>query len=172
MSIQARANVERSTDNYEQDAYAGTSTKLITLINGQLVANNQTSQQIYSDVLAIFKIPAKSDFKLNAIVGSSINEKTEGYKFGAGLGLFIPNVFIMQNVSVQNSGTTTTGNIPAEGSNVSTIPTAHNQIQSIFASGDISFKDYLFLTFSGRNDWSSNLAFTPNGSYFYPAVGL
>ncbi|MEO6135766.1 MAG: SusC/RagA family TonB-linked outer membrane protein [Ginsengibacter sp.] len=173
LSLQARGNIDRSTDNYEQDAYAGTSTKLITSINGQLVANNQTTQQIYSDVLAIFKIPTKSDFKINAVVGTSINDqKTEGYKFGAGLGLFIPNVFIMQNVILQNSGTTTTGVIPAVGSNASTIPAAHNQIQSVFASGDISYKDYLFLTLSGRNDWSSNLSFTPNGSYFYPAVGL
>ena len=173
MTVQARGNVDRSTDNYEQDAYAGTSTKLITSINGQLAANNQTTQQIYSDVLAIFKIPTKSDFKINAVAGASINDqKKQGYIFGPGLGLFIPNVFIMQNVILQNSGTTTTGAIPALGSNASTIPAAHNQIQSIFASGDISFKDYLFLTLSGRNDWSSNLSFTPNGSYFYPAAGL
>ncbi len=175
MSIQARGNVDRSTDNYEQHSYAGTSLSLINSKNGQLVANNQTSQQIYSDVLAIFKIPAKSDFKINAIVGGSLkDQKTEGYIFGAGLGLFIPNVFIMQNVALQNSGSIPAGAsaYPALGSNASTIPAARNQIQSIFASGDISFKDYLFLTLSGRNDWSSNLAFTPNGSYFYPAVGL
>jgi hypothetical protein len=28
------------------------------------------------------------------------------------------------------------------------------------------------LDFTARNDWSSTLAFTPNGSYFYPSVGL
>jgi TonB-linked SusC/RagA family outer membrane protein len=173
LSIQARGNMDRGTDNYEQDAYAGTSLKLIQSINGQLVTSNQTNQQIYSDALAIFKIPTKSDFSINAVLGTSITDKkTEGYKFGPGLGLFIPNIFIQQNVVLQNSGTTATGSIPAIGSNVSTIPAGHNQIQSVFASGDISYKDYLFLTLSGRNDWSSNLAFTPNGSYFYPAVGL
>lgn len=175
LTIQARANVDRSADNYEQDSYAGTSLSLINSKNGQIVANTQTSQQIYSDVLAIFKIPTKSDFKINAIVGTSIkDQKTEGYTFGPGLGLFIPNVFIMQNVALQNSGVIPAGatSFPAVGSNASTIPAAHNQIQSIFASGDISFKDYLFLTLSGRNDWSSNLAFTPNGSYIYPAAGL
>ena len=173
LSIQARGNVDRGTDNYEQHAYAGTSSKLIPSINGQLVASNQTNQQIYSDVLAIFKVPTKSNFSINAVLGTSITDKKiEGYKFGPGLGLFIPNTFIMQNVVLQNSGSTTTGSISAIGSNVSTLPAAHNQIQSVFASGDISYKDYLFLTLSGRNDWSSNLAFTPNGSYFYPAIGL
>ncbi len=174
MSIQARGNMDRSTDNYEQDAYAGTSTNLIASANGQLVANTQTTQQIYSDVLAIFKIPTKSDFTINAIAGASIKDQiTQGYTFGPGLGLFIPNVFIMQNIALQNPQTSTgTVTFPAIGSNVSTIPAAHNQIQSVFASGDISFKDYLYLTLSGRNDWSSNLAFTPNGSYFYPAAGL
>jgi TonB-linked SusC/RagA family outer membrane protein len=180
-SIQARANVDRSTDTYEQDAFAGTSLSLINSKNGQLVANSQASQQIYSDVLAIFKIPTKSDFKINAIVGSSINDQTkQGYSFGPGLGLFIPNVFIMQNVALQNQSTVTVApstsatpvSLQSIGSNASTIPTGRNQIQSIFASGDISYKDYLFLTLSGRNDWSSNLSFTPNGSYFYPAIGL
>src|SRR5690606_5359607 len=31
--------------------------------------------------------------------------------------------------------------------------------------------NYLFLNFSGRNDWTSTLA-KGNNSYFYPAVGL
>ena len=30
----------------------------------------------------------------------------------------------------------------------------------------------LFLDITGRNDWSSTLAFTNNVSYFYPSVGL
>ncbi len=39
--------------------------------------------------------------------------------------------------------------------------------------GDLTFgyNNYLFLNFSGRNDWTSTLA-KGNNSYFYPAVGL
>jgi TonB-linked SusC/RagA family outer membrane protein len=45
------------------------------------------------------------------------------------------------------------------------------QVQSIYASGSFGYKDYLYLSWSARNDWSSALP-TANNSYFYPSVGL
>ena len=42
----------------------------------------------------------------------------------------------------------------------------------MFANVDLSYKDWAYLTLTGRNDWSSNLAFTPNISFFYPSAGL
>ncbi|UII74747.1 SusC/RagA family TonB-linked outer membrane protein [Flagellimonas sp. HMM57] len=49
------------------------------------------------------------------------------------------------------------------------------EIQSLYGFVDFSYKDYLFLTATGRNDWSSALASlrTDNEfSYFYPSAGL
>jgi TonB-linked SusC/RagA family outer membrane protein len=40
---------------------------------------------------------------------------------------------------------------------------------SYFASAQIGFRDYAFLNFTGRNDWSSTLP-KANLSYFYPSV--
>lgn len=40
-----------------------------------------------------------------------------------------------------------------------------------FGDLTLGYKNYLFLNFSGRNDWTSTLA-KGNNSYFYPAVGL
>lgn len=40
----------------------------------------------------------------------------------------------------------------------------------IFANAQLSFRDYLFLNASGRNDWTSTLP-PDNNSYFYPSVG-
>ncbi|TVZ56980.1 TonB-linked SusC/RagA family outer membrane protein [Lutibacter sp. Hel_I_33_5] len=42
-------------------------------------------------------------------------------------------------------------------------------IQGIFAEASFDFKDMLFLTLSGRNDWVSNLP-TQNNSLFYPSI--
>ncbi|BFP42532.1 SusC/RagA family TonB-linked outer membrane protein [Flavobacteriaceae bacterium GF1] len=45
------------------------------------------------------------------------------------------------------------------------------EIQSIYGSLDVSYKDYLFFTATARNDWSSALL-PDNNSFFYPSFGL
>lgn len=45
------------------------------------------------------------------------------------------------------------------------------QINSTFGFLDLSYKNYLFLNVTGRNDWSSTLASNYN-SYFYPSASL
>ncbi len=160
LSVQARGNVDRVADTYEQDLYAGTN-PVLSVSNGQFGRSVQTYTQTYGDLIANFKVPMKSAFKIDGLVGGSVTDaSTVGTNYGPGLGLAIPNVFISQNVL-----TSTT-------SNVSTLPANHNQIQSVFGSINLSYHDWAFLTATGRNDWSSNLAFTSNESYFYPSVGL
>ncbi|PWS32867.1 SusC/RagA family TonB-linked outer membrane protein [Pedobacter paludis] len=46
------------------------------------------------------------------------------------------------------------------------------QLQAVFFSGQLGYKDMLFLEATARNDWASQLANTPNESFFYPSVGL
>ncbi|MDA6815752.1 TonB-dependent receptor, partial [Escherichia coli] len=48
----------------------------------------------------------------------------------------------------------------------------HDQTQSIFASVEVGWKQMLYLTVTGRNDWASQLANSPESSFFYPSVGL
>lgn len=45
------------------------------------------------------------------------------------------------------------------------------EMQSVFFSGQLGYKNYLFLDITGRNDWSSALG-VDNYSFFYPSVGL
>lgn len=45
------------------------------------------------------------------------------------------------------------------------------QINSVYGLLNLSFKDYLFMEVTGRNDWSSTLPAESN-SYFYPSVNL
>ncbi|HNW56619.1 MAG TPA: SusC/RagA family TonB-linked outer membrane protein [Bacteroidales bacterium] len=47
---------------------------------------------------------------------------------------------------------------------------SHTQTQSAYGFGQISFRDYLFLDVTARNDWNSTLPSPYN--YFYPSVGL
>jgi len=161
LNIQARGNVDRVADITEQDLYAGTNPVLATGNNGSYTRSDQTLTQTYGDLIANFKVPMKGAFKLDGLVGGSITDNnTVGMGYGPGLGLDIPNVFIQQNVF-----TSTTGN-------VFNLPANHSQIQSVFGSLNLSYKNWAYLTLTDRNDWSSALAFTNKESYSYPSVGL
>ncbi len=161
LSIQARGNVDRVADIYEQDLYAGTNPVLTQGLNGSYQRNEQTLTQTYGDLIANFKVPMKSVFKIDGVVGASITDNnTVGTVFNQGLGLAVPNVFTQQNVLTSTS------------SNVSTLPANHNQIQSIFGSLNVSYNNWAYLTVTERNDWSSTLSYTTKESYSYPSVGL
>ncbi len=161
LNIQVRGTLDRISDSYEQDLYSGTQATL-SRPNGQFILNNQTMEQKYGDVLLSFNAPVNADFKLDGVLGASITDnKTVGTNIGAGLGLLTPNLFIAQN-------TLTTGTM----SNVTTLAPRHSQLQSLFGNVNLSYQDWAFLTVTGRSDWSSNLAYTPTQSYFYPSVGL
>ncbi len=160
LSLQARGNLDRVSDTYEQDLYAGTNS-VLSVANGQYTFSDQTLTQMYGDFIANFKIPMKSDFKIDGLVGASVtDDNTVGSSQGPGLGLYIPNVFTQQNVITNGT------------SNVTTLSPNHSQVQSIFGSLNVSYKNWAYLTLTDRNDWSSQLAFTQNDSYSYPSIGL
>jgi TonB-linked SusC/RagA family outer membrane protein len=176
-SIQVRGNVDRPSDDGDQKYYAGTLAPLAAPNgNGSWNGFQQRIQQEYGDVLANFNSPIFANFKVDGVLGSSITDNvTSGINWGpyAGqcCGLFFPNIFTIQNIEVAPA-VSLGGTSGAYGSNVKTDQPYHSQVQSVFGNANISYKDFVFLTLSGRNDWSSNLSFTPDDHYFYPSAGL
>lgn len=159
--LQVRGNIDRTSDDFQRNLHAGTNPVNVQGPNGSFIRSEQTFTQKYADAITGLNIPVSTLFKLNGIFGISIKDDiNKGTNFDMGLGLNIPNVFIAQNIL-----TSTT-------SNASTLSEGHNQIQSIFGNLNLSYNNWLFLDLTGRNDWSSSLAFTNNVSYFYPSAGL
>lgn len=170
INIQVRGNLDRSADSYEQDLYSGTQA-VLSKPNGQFILNNQTVEQKYGDFIAALTLPSSSDFKLDGILGVSARDNvTTGTALGAGQGLNIPNLFIAQNTIINT--TQAGGPATTSLSNTLTLPAYKNQQQAIFANANLAYKDWAFLTVTGRKEWSSNLAFASTNSYFYPSVGL
>jgi TonB-linked SusC/RagA family outer membrane protein len=175
LSIQARGSLDRSTDAGDQKYWAGTLAPLAAPNgNGSWNGFNTTNSQRYADVIVNFNVPVRSDFKLDGLVGASITDNTgTGLTFGPApqspvlFGLFVPNLFTIQNIEVAPAG----ANNPY-GSNVSGGTTYEDQLQAAFGSVNLSFKDWAFLSLTDRVDWSSTLAFTPTYHYNYPSVGL
>jgi hypothetical protein len=108
------------------------------------------------DALLSFKKDINRNFNLTGYIGGSIQEtKFESINTNAN-GLNKLDFFFMQNA--KNPRTTNlVGQTP--------------EVQSIYGTSTLSFKDYLYLDITARNDWSSALP-KENQSYFYPSVGL
>ena len=92
---------------------------------------------------------------INAIVGGNqMYNRFDGYTFSSGL-FNVPFSYFVTN-----------GNSPTFDQDF-----RETAINSLFGSVDIGYKDYLYLTVTGRNDWFSTLS-TESNSLFYPSVGL
>lgn len=92
---------------------------------------------------------------LNAFVGG--NKRDTEFKSLIGQtqgGLVVPNIYNLNN-SVANPLVTDFDQ--------------NKQIESVFASASFGYDNMLYLTVTGRNDWSSTLP-DGNNSFFYPSI--
>lgn len=161
LTVKLRGSMDRIEDQYKQHIFSGTQATL-SGPNGKFVNNHQIQEQKYADALLLLNIPTPKAFALNGILGASITDGSrDGTAIGPGLGLIMPDVFTAQNIAASSSVNP-----------VSTYPENHNQLQSVFGSFEGSYGGWLHVNLTGRNDWSSNLSFTSNLSYFYPSAGV
>ena len=160
LALQARGSADFAADRYWQKMYVGTHTALAKGGNGRYIKYTGEQMITYGDVMATFTPNIKGPFGLQATIGASIKDeyyKSERFDSNPG-GMKYANVFTLQNlISIEATAT------PVDN---------HSQMQSVFGTAQFSYNDYLFLDVTARNDWSSNLAFTDNISFFYPSVGL
>lgn len=161
LSIQARGNVDKSNSTYELKAYAGTQGTLADA-NGRYTLDKQDNTQLYGDLIATYN-KQFGKIGLVATVGSSIQDLHSGYQDffdSKGGNLTFANVFNIGNMNLT----------PGSGSSFWQAGN-RKQLQSVFASANLSFDSKYYIDITARNDWSSALAFTPKNNYFYPSIG-
>ena len=96
------------------------------------------------------------DFSINALAGFNSNQRKGSSLIAQITNLDIPNYYELSNSSVKPAVAQTN---------------SERKSYSLYASAEASFKNRLFLTITGRNDWTSTLP-TGNNSYFYPSAAL
>ena len=96
-----------------------------------------------------------NDFTLKSILGATVYATDYRGSTIRANNLSIPGFYDISN------GT---------GSLVGSVDESVKRYYGFFGDFTLGFRNYLFLNFSGRNDWTSTLA-KGNNSYFYPAVG-
>ena len=118
--------------------------------------NNQESKNIYNDIFLNFDYMLSDDVSLKATLGNNIQDNLSTLTSVAGSNLTIPGFYNIDNIT----GTPTVSN-----------SSFRSRSYAVFASVDLGYKDFLFATLTGRNDWTSRLN-SDNNSFFYPSAGL
>ena len=161
-SVQARGNVDYVNDKFRQKYYASTAPALAGN-NGRYIDSGNEQVQTYGDVIGTYK-GKFNDFSLDVSLGASINRKkvNELRYDSKTASLKFANVFNIANINMNTSAY------------ISEQIDAVREMQSLFVTAQVGFRDYLFLDVSARNDWSSTLAYTTKESrgFFYPSVGF
>lgn len=124
--------------------------------NGSYSETNRSYTETNAEVIASYntKLTEDLDFEFSA-GGNTMYRKSElAYTLAPQLQL--PGLYNISNLRAGSSWTVSNS-------------FSEQKINSLFGFGKFSYKDYLFLEFSGRNDWSSLLP-TSNNSFFYPSV--
>jgi len=169
LSISTRGTLNRVWNTFERKVAAGTQGVLsgqttggTPVDNGRYIREEVTSTNKYGDLLLIGNKDLNDDLTLNFTVGTAISDlNSYGWNLDARQ-LRVANGFSLANLSRKD---------PV---NLLTEVYQRNQTQSLFASANLGFKKYLFLDLTGRNDWSSTLASTPNekSGFFYYSAGI
>jgi TonB-linked SusC/RagA family outer membrane protein len=113
-------------------------------------------REINSDFLVTFDKNIAPDLNFTLNLGGNRMDRITQQNVGTAPELAVPGVYNVANSAV----TPTTSNRYTS-----------KRINSLYAFGQIAYKNELFLEYSVRNDWSSTLP-KNNNSYLYPAVSL
>ncbi|MDR0511454.1 MAG: SusC/RagA family TonB-linked outer membrane protein [Rikenellaceae bacterium] len=162
LTASVRLRLDNANARNTRKLYA-TTTGLLAGTNskGNLTGNYRqtdlTENQLYLDgILQVDK--TFGDYRLNAVAGASLQDWKS---ITDGLGGTLEHVAnLFQQTNLFQPGTF--GGAPSG-----------KQIQSVFGSAEIGWKNAAYLTLTGRNDWSSTLAVAnvKRKDYFYPSVG-
>ncbi|WP_353186113.1 SusC/RagA family TonB-linked outer membrane protein [Parapedobacter lycopersici] len=125
--------------------------------DGQYNVESNRESEFNADFLASFNKQFATDWNVDLSVGGNIKiQRNSAVRVSTGQAMIIPNFFALSNT-----------NLPVVTHN----PGLNQDIYSLYAFGQLSWKSAVFLDVTGRNDWSSTLP-ADNRSYFYPSVGL
>ncbi len=122
--------------------------------SGRLNFGNSRNTETNADFLIMIDKDLSTDFNLSANLGGNHSYRTYEAQSIYGENFKIPTRATVANSVVQRPSYT---------------PLEEKIINSLYGQVSLSFRDFVYLDVTGRNDWSSTLG-ENNRSYFYPSV--
>ena len=114
-------------------------------------------KRLNSNLMLSFQKNITEDFSLDALLGNSVEELDIRTTYTRGDGFQAPGIYSIGNVKIEDQR----------------ISEGITRKRSVGVFGEMKFgwKNALFLTATGRNDWSSTLP-KDKRSFFYPSIGM
>lgn len=153
LNVMLRTGLNRTDNNSDEKRYFDT---YVIANSGYYNINYNQYTETNNDVLLSYN-SGFGDFNISANAGANIRHGKFNELSSTATQLVNENVFTLNNA--------------APGSLGSDENLRSTEKQSIYGSADISFKNYLTATFTGRNDWASTLP-AAQRSYFFGSAGL
>ncbi|MFT4155093.1 SusC/RagA family TonB-linked outer membrane protein [Parafilimonas sp.] len=127
------------------------------LLGGQLRNELLDYSETNNELLLGFDKDVAGGLHISAFAGGNLMRQVYQQQNIVGSPFNIPFFYDISNISPASITTTD--------------PYTEQRINSLYGSVDLSWKDYLFLNMTGRNDWFSTLS-PQNNNIFYPSVGV
>jgi TonB-linked SusC/RagA family outer membrane protein len=121
------------------------------------------SSRFSNDIMVNFDYTLTEDIGLKANLGNNVTTLRSNINSIGGDNLIIPGLYTASNVTLSAAGD---GTNPTVGSYFD-----EERNIGVYGQLDLDYKDFLFLNFTARNDWTSVLALE-NNSFFYPSAGF
>ncbi len=110
-----------------------------------------------SNLLLTYQKNITEEFSIDALLGNTVEELDVRTTYATGVGFQAPGIYSIGNVLIENQ-------------NISELITRKRTV-GLFGQLKLGWQNSLFLTATGRNDWSSTLP-ADKRSFFYPSVGM
>ncbi len=94
------------------------------------------------------------DVSVTALLGTDLNHRFDKTTFSRGRDLTIPDFYNLSNAT----------NLYTDEASTT------KRLAGIYGSIDLGYKDFVYLTVTGRNDWASSFGPQAKSSFFYPSV--
>jgi TonB-linked SusC/RagA family outer membrane protein len=123
---------------------------------GGVTERSYENTEFDSNLILNYSNTIAEDFGINALAGFNSNQRKSSSLIAQITNLDIPYFYELSNSSIK----------PAVAQS-----NTERKSYSLYASLEASYKNILYLTLTGRNDWTSTLPIG-NNSYFYPSASI
>lgn len=165
LSARVRGNYSWNTSDSQRDIAAFSAPSLrADGNNGRILKNIYENSSTYGDVLLIGSPKLSESISLDFTVGGSINTTRNKITQIDNAYLAAPNLFTSNNLQWN------VNRKPGDGyHNIYT--NMKKQVQSVFASASVGYKNMFYIDMTFRNDWDSTLSLTGRTGFDYESIG-